>query len=181
MKEKLDSQLSCIAEDMTMWARELKLEHSENNRIKLDANKLTVVAETPHGLIPLGNIGSGENWVGYHLVTYFSLAKWFIEQSRPVGRFLFLDQPTQVYFPAEKSDSGKLSEIEKDGDREAVRNMFLWIFEKVQSLSPDLQVIITDHADIDEEWFQTAVRDQKWRGDSALIPKSWYEPSLDLQ
>jgi len=174
LKEKLTSQLNYIAEDMTRWARELKLEHSEN-RIRLDAGKLTVVADTPYGVIPLSNMGSGENWVGYHLVTYFALAKWFIEQSRPVGSFLFLDQPTQVYFPAEQSESGDLSEIEKDEDREAVRNMFRWIFETVQSLSPGLQVIITDHADIDEEWFQAAVRDEKWRGDFALIPKNWYE------
>jgi hypothetical protein len=179
LKERLNAQLNCIAEDMTNWARELKLEHSEN-RIRLDANKLTVVADTPYGVIPLSNMGSGENWIGYHLVTYFALAKWFIEQSRPVGRFLFLDQPTQVYFPAEKSASGDLSEIENDEDREAVRNMFKWIFEKVQTLSPNLQVIITDHADIDEEWFQEAVIDQKWRGDIALIPKNWYEPDLDL-
>ncbi|MDP3279721.1 MAG: DUF3732 domain-containing protein [Nitrosomonas sp.] len=178
LKERLNAQLSCIAEDMTRWARELKLEHSEN-RIRLDASKLTVVADTPLGVIPLSNMGSGENWVGYHLVTYFALAKWFIEQSRPVGRFLFLDQPTQVYFPAEKSNSGDLSEIEKDEDREAVRNMFRWIFDLVKTLSPNLQVIITDHADIDEEWFQEAVRDQKWRGDFALIPKSWYEPDPD--
>lgn len=180
LKEKLNAQLSCIAEDMTRWARELKLEHSEN-RIRLDVGKLTVVADTPYGVVPLSNMGSGENWIGYHLVTYFALAKWFIEQCRPVGRFLFLDQPTQVYFPAEKSYSGDLSEIEKDEDRVAVRNMFLWIFKTIQTLSPDLQVIITDHADIDEDWFQTAVRDQKWRGDFALIPKNWYEPSLDVQ
>lgn len=177
LKEKLSAQLSCIAEDMTRWARDLKLEHCEN-RIRLDANKLTVVAETPYGVIPLSNMGSGENWVGYHLVTYFALAKWFIEQSRPVGRFLFLDQPTQVYFPAEKSKTGDLSEIEKDEDRESVRNMFIWIFEQVKKLNSGLQVIITDHADIDEEWFQTAVRDQKWRGDFALIPKHWYESAI---
>lgn len=178
LKERFNAQLSCIAEDMTRWACELNLEHSEN-RIRLDASKLTVVADTPLGVIPLSNMGSGENWVGYHLVTYFALAKWFIAQSRPVGRFLFLDQPTQVYFPAEKSNTGDLSEIEKDEDREAVRNMFRWIFDTVKTLSPDLQVIITDHADIDEEWFQEAVRDQKWRGDLALIPKSWYESDLD--
>jgi hypothetical protein len=173
LKERLNAQLSCIAEDMTAWARELKLEHSEH-RIRLDANKLTVVSDTPLGVIPLSNMGSGENWIGYHLVTYFALAKWFIEHSRPVGNFLFLDQPSQVYFPSEKSDSGDLSEIEIDEDREAVKNMFKWIFDKVKTLSPNLQVIITDHADIDEDWFQEAIRDKKWRGDFALIPRNWY-------
>ncbi len=174
LKERLDAQLNCISEDMTAWAQELKLGYS-NNRIKLDASKLTVVADTPDGPVPLDKMGSGENWMGYHVVTYLALAKWFIDRSRPVGRFLFLDQPTQVYFPADKSNTGDLSEIEKDEDRLAVKNLFEWIFRVAQELSPDLQVIITDHADIDEPWFQDAVRDQKWRGDHALIPKHWYE------
>lgn len=174
LKERLESQLSCVSEDMTLWARELGLEHSEHP-IRLDASELTVVAETPMGRTPLYRMGSGENWVGYHLVAYLALAKWFIEQSRPVGRFIFFDQPTQVYFPSDMSITGSLDEIEKDEDREAVRHMFEWIFKTVEKLSPNLQVIITDHADIDEEWFQEAVVDTKWRGDEALIPPHWYQ------
>lgn len=174
LKERLESQLSCIAEDMTKWARELGLEHSEHP-IRLDISKLTVVAETPHGRTPLYRMGSGENWVGYHLVAYLALAKWFIEQKRPVGRFIFFDQPTQVYFPSDQDVTGSLDEISDDEDREAVKRMFEWIFKIVSELSPELQVIITDHADIDEEWFQLAVADTKWRGDEALIPKHWHE------
>lgn len=173
VKEKLSSQLSIVAEDMTRWARELGLEHSEH-RIRIDANRLTVVAETPHGLTPLYNMGSGENWVGYHLVAYLALAKWFIEQRRPVARFIFFDQPTQVYFPAENVVSGNLDEIVDDEDRAAVKRMFEWIFRVVAELSPDLQVIITDHAEIDEEWFQAAIGENNWRGDKALIPEHWY-------
>lgn len=174
LKERLESQLSCIAEDMTRWARELGLEHSEHP-IRLDVSKLTVVAETPHGRTPLYRMGSGENWVGYHLVAYLALAKWFIEQKRPVGRFIFFDQPTQVYFPSDQAVTGSLDEINDDEDRKAVKRMFEWIFKVVSELSPELQVIITDHADIDEEWFQTAVADTKWRGNKALIPRHWYE------
>ncbi|ARM82909.1 DUF3732 domain-containing protein [Marinobacter salarius] len=174
LQERLDSQLSLLSEDMTAWARELKLEHSEYP-IRLDVKALTVVAETPHGRIPLSKMGSGENWVGYHLVTYLALAKWFIKQNRPVGRFIFFDQPTQVYFPSDTSVTGDIEEIENDEDREAVKRMFKWIFKVVEQLSPDLQIIVTDHADIGEEWFQNAVVDTKWRGDQALIPVHWYE------
>ncbi|PAV27106.1 hypothetical protein CF392_02785 [Tamilnaduibacter salinus] len=176
LQETLDSQLSLISEDMTAWARDLKLEHSEYP-IRLDIKALTVVAETPHGRIPLYKMGSGENWVGYHLVTYLALAKWFIEQNRPVGRFIFFDQPTQVYFPSEASVTGDLDEIKDDEDRASVKRMFEWIFEVVDQLYPNLQVIITDHADIGEEWFQDAVIDTKWRDEQALIPKHWYEPN----
>lgn len=174
LKERLDAQLSIISEDMTRWARELELEHAEYP-IRLDINKLTVVAETSFGKIPLERMGSGENWVGYHLVTYLALAKWFIKNNRPVGRFLFFDQPTQVYFPSEKAVTGNLYEIEKDEDRKAVKKMFEWLFKVVEKeIGPSLQVIITDHADIDEEWYQSAVADVKWRGNNALIPNHWY-------
>ncbi|MOA24429.1 hypothetical protein D3C78_1451040 [compost metagenome] len=159
---------------MTRWARELGLEHSEHP-IRLDVQKLTVVAETPHGRTPLYRMGSGENWVGYHLVTYLALAKWFIKENRPVGRFIFFDQPTQVYFPSDKAVTGKIEEIESDEDRKAVKKMFEWLFKVVEEeLAPDLQVIVTDHADIEEDWFQSAIVDEKWRGDAALIPKHWY-------
>ena len=174
LKERLESQLSCVGEDMTRWARELGLEHSEHP-IRLDVSKLTVVAETPHGRTPLYRMGSGENWVGYHLIAYLALAKWFIEQKRPVGRFIFFDQPSQVYFPSDQAVTGSLDEINDDEDRKAVKRMFEWIFKVVSELSPDLQVIITDHADIDEEWFQAAIADTKWRGNEALIPRHWYE------
>ncbi|MBC3476556.1 DUF3732 domain-containing protein [Pseudomonas taiwanensis] len=174
LKERLDAQISIISEDMTRWARELGLEHSEHP-IRLDIPKLTVVAETPHGRTPLHRMGSGENWVGYHLVTYLALAKWFIKENRPVGRFIFFDQPTQVYFPSDKVVTGNIEEIEKDEDRKAVKKMFEWLFKVVeQELGPDLQVIVTDHADIEEDWYQSAIADEKWRGDIALIPKHWY-------
>lgn len=174
LKERLDAQISIISEDMTRWARELGLEHSEHP-IRLDIPKLTVVAETPHGRTPLYRMGSGENWVGYHLVAYLALAKWFIKEKRPVGRFIFFDQPTQVYFPSEKAVTGKLDEIESDEDRKAVRRMFVWLFKVVEEeLEGALQVIVTDHADIEEDWFQAAIADEKWRGDTALIPKHWY-------
>jgi hypothetical protein len=66
------------------------------------------------------------------LVSYLALAKWFIRQNRPVGRFIFFHQPTQVYFPSEKSVTGNIDEIEKDEDREAVKKMFVWLFKVVE-------------------------------------------------
>ncbi|MBM9950460.1 DUF3732 domain-containing protein [Pseudomonas aeruginosa] len=174
LKERLDAQISIISEDMTRWARELGLEHSEHP-IRLDIPKLTVVAETPFGRTPLYRMGSGENWVGYHLVAYLALAKWFIKENRPVGRFIFFDQPTQVYFPSDKSVTGNIEEIESDEDRKAVKKMFEWLFKVVEEeLGGDLQVIVTDHADIEDDWYQSAIADEKWRGDTALIPKHWY-------
>ena len=173
LAEKLDSQLNLIGNDMTRWARELKLEHSDCP-IKLDLKRLTVIAETPEGKVPLYQMGSGENWVGYHLVTFMALAKWFKHRDRPTPRFVIFDQPTQVYFPTDVDVTGDIGEIEVDEDRLAVKQMFKWLNDLIiNEFNSEFQIIVTDHADIDEEWFQDCVQDKKWRGQEALIPQSW--------
>jgi hypothetical protein len=177
LAEKLDSQLSLIGNDMSRWAKELRLEHSECP-IKLDIKRLTVVAETPEGRVPLYQMGSGENWVGYHLVTYMALAKWFKKRKRPVPSFVFFDQPTQVYFPTDIDVTGNINEIAVDEDRLAVKRMFKWLHDLIEGeFGGDFQIIVTDHADIDEQWFQDCIQDKKWRGTEALIPLSWIESS----
>ncbi|ROR70440.1 uncharacterized protein DUF3732 [Vibrio crassostreae] len=180
MRDKLEAQLNIIARDMTKWAEELNLEHSEHI-IRLDPVKLTVVADTPDGRVPLNQMGSGENWVGYHLVTLLALAKWFITENRPVPNFLFLDQPTQVFFPADSEGKKDLDAELKDEDREKVKRMFKLIDSVVNSLNLNLQVIVTDHADLTESWFQESVITPKWRGGEALIPIDWLEDKSGQQ
>ena len=49
----------------------------------------------------LYEIGSGENWMGYHVAFFLSLHQKFVfTQKSPVFPFLIIDQPTQVYFPS---------------------------------------------------------------------------------
>ena len=61
-----------------------------------------MVADGTDGPIPMERMGSGENWVGYHLIAHFALHRWFAERHRPVPRFVFIDQPSQVYFPEDE-------------------------------------------------------------------------------
>jgi hypothetical protein len=170
VQERLDSILSILSRDMTKWAELLKLEHSQYP-LRLDLRHLSVVADTDDGPIPMGRMGSGENWVGYHLITHFALHKWFTQKNRPVPRFLFIDQPSQVYFPADKWAGGLMEDID-DKDREAVGRMYRLALDIVHDLSPRLQIIITDHADIREQWFQDHVV-ERWRGDKKLVPDDW--------
>ena len=116
-------------------------------------------------------MGSGENWVGYHLIGHLALHEWFTTRSRPVPRFLFLDQPSQVYFPPEKDVDGSISMFDED-DRNAVLRMFRFVFDVVEAIAPGFQVIITEHADIKEDWFQSAIV-ERWRGGLKLIPDDW--------
>ena len=80
--------------------------------------------------IPMDRMGSGENWVGYHLIGHLALHSWFVEHARPVPRFLFLDQPSQVYFPPEKDVDGSINALQND-DRIALLRIFQLIFDVV--------------------------------------------------
>jgi hypothetical protein len=170
VRERLESVTSILGQRMTQWARDLGLEHSKFP-LRLDLKNLTIVADTADGPVPMARMGSGENWVGFHLIAHLALHHWFVERARPVPRFLFLDQPSQVYFPAEKDVDGSMSLVSED-DRLAVSRMFRLIFDAVKEVAPGLQVLITEHADINDDWYQAAVV-ERWRGGLKLVPEDW--------
>ena len=171
--EKLESILSLIDCEMTKWARQLELEHSERP-LRFNLKKLTIIADSPDGPIPMERMGSGENWVGYHLIGHLAFHKWFAQQARPVPHFLFLDQPSQVYFPSEPAEDRSVEDLDDD-DRMKLKRMFEMVFATVESVTPAFQVVITEHADINEDWYQDAVR-ERWRGGLKLVPDDW--PSI---
>ena len=77
VEERKQSALSRIQVDMTEWAKVLQLEHCDNP-YRLDLNKVTVVVDKPERPVPLKQLGSGSNWVGVHLISYFALQQFFI-------------------------------------------------------------------------------------------------------
>ena len=168
--ERVDSITSILSGRMTDWARSLDLEHSQSP-LRLDVKKLTIVADTSDGPVPMERMGAGKNWVGYHLIGHLGLHQWFVERGRPVPRFLFLDQPSQVYFPPETDVDGSLVSVSED-DRAAVSRMFQFVFDVVRLVAPEFQVIVTEHADINEGWFQDAVV-ERWREGRKLVPEDW--------
>ncbi|MBK8293114.1 MAG: DUF3732 domain-containing protein [Flammeovirgaceae bacterium] len=113
----------------------------------------------------------GENWVGYHLIAHFALHKWFTTKNRSVPRFLFIDQPSQVYFSPDKGLDWQSGDV-RDEDHEAVGRMFNLAYTVANELSPKMQIIITDHADINEKWFQDSVI-ERWRTGVKLVPVEW--------
>ena len=168
------SVLNILGLQMTEWANKLELEF-HGNPYRLDINRLTVIADRGGRPISMSqSMGGGENWLGCHLIALLALHKYFIEQKRPVPGFLFLDQPTQVYFPPEKYKSmeGDIAEI-TDEDREAVSRVFEFLFDVCEQLFPNLQIIVTDHANLNTTRFQDALIEDPWRGGRALIPAHW--------
>ena len=169
---RLESILSLVSAQITSLARKLEIEHSDSP-MRLDLKKLTIVADhADDGPIPMPKMGSGETWVGLHLVTHLALHNWFFKKQRPVPQFLFLDQPSQAYFPPDTSAETVREQTEATNpDRQSVIRMFKLIVEETKNF----QVIVTEHADIREDWYQALVRENWWDGKQKLVPVEWIE------
>lgn len=167
LEGRLNSVLSVLSYEITGMARRLELEHS-SHPIRLDLKKLTVVADTESGPLPLERMGSGENWVSLHLITHLVLHRWFTRKNLPVPHFVFFDQPTQAYFPPDVTD-----EKVRNSDMESVLRMFQLIADIVEDAG--FQVIITEHADIQESWYQGMVSEKWWDGITKLVPLEWID------
>jgi len=174
--EKLISILSKINLQMSKWVEKLDVEYKDSP-IRFDINKLTIFADTANKPIGLAQMGSGANWVSYHLLIHFALHQHFIQSQRPVPHFLMLDQPSQVYFPPEK-DIDNTGEIKESADEVAVKQMFEFIIDTTAGMEGRFQIIITDHAFLKTDKFREHVR-EVWRDGLKLIPEDWYKEATN--
>ncbi|MGO2234436.1 DUF3732 domain-containing protein [Marinomonas sp. UCMA 3892] len=144
--------------------------------------------------IYLRSMGSGANWLYCHVTLFLALHKYFAElgEKCAIPSVLFLDQPTQVYFPNFKRDNSESFEAQKakeneqrsaneravDEDVVAVENLFSQLsnycneIEKVYGFSP--QIIVTDHADeltlTNGVLFESLVNGNRWRTRGLIYP-----------
>ena len=79
---------------------------------------------------------------------------------------MFLDQPSQVYFPSERD--------EKKTDWNEVRRIYQFVIDRTAELHNQLQVIIVDHADLEEDSFREFILENWWSSDKNLVPVDWY-------
>lgn len=169
MEERLTTALSIVGRDITNYARQLQLEHGDNP-LRLDRKNLTVVADTMHGPLSLPQIGSGENWVGYHVAAHLALHNLFRANHRPVPAFLMLDQPSQAHYPPDR-DVGQISGRE-DEDQLAVTRLYRLLWEYCNGHQDSLQIIVTDHVELLQDWFRDSIV-QRWRDGIKLVPTTW--------
>lgn len=168
--ERLMTALNLVGRDLTAFATQLGLEHGENP-LRLDLKHLTVVADTDDGPLSLAQMGSGENWVGYHVAAHLSLHKLFHRRERPVPGLLMLDQPSQAHYPPERDEGGRIEGL-PDEDQAAVRQLFRLLHQYCVDLNPGMQIIVADHVELLDGWFRSAIA-ERWRDGIALVPMTW--------
>lgn len=173
--ERLASIINIISNQMNQYIQELEAEFAEYP-FRLDLTNLTVVADRPERPVPMNKTGGAANHLAYHLSALLALHHFTTNNKRPMPSFLFLDQPTQVYFPSEdvyKRVSGSIEETERDSDLEKVRKLFSMLYHFTTKESPGFQIIITEHANLRDQWFQESMIEQPWTKPPALVPDDW--------
>jgi hypothetical protein len=177
-EELLASVLNLVSNQIGSYVTELEAEFSEF-RFRFDLNRLTVVADRPDRPVPMHKTGGGENHLAYHLGALLGLHRYALNNRKPMPSFLFLDQPTQVYFPSEQTyrdASGRVEDTERsDADLEKVRTLFSVLNRYVEVDAPGFQIIVTEHANLRDDWFQDAIVETPWTKPPALVPDTWDE------
>lgn len=152
---------------------------------------------TPDGeKIYLRSMGSGANWLYCHVTLFLAMHKYFAElgEKCAIPSVLFLDQPTQVYFPNFNRDNSATFEEQKtqeaeqrislnisqniDEDIKAVENLFSQLSTYCNELELNNgfcpQIIVTDHADnltLDNRVeFESLVNGNRWRTRGLIHP-----------
>jgi hypothetical protein len=113
----------------------------------------------------LRSMGSGANWLYCHLTLFLALQRYFCSLGAhcSIPSILFVDQPSQVYFPSVLDTASKFSPqdlAEKEGDARkrpvdddvrAVTNLYSQLVrfceETLRATGIQPQIIVTDHAD----------------------------------
>lgn len=160
-----------------------------NLKFSLDTYDLWHMSDTRK--IFLRSMGSGANWLYCHLTLFLALHRYFcsLDKRCSIPSILFLDQPSQVYFPSVLDTANEFlpEEIAKkegdtrkrtfDEDIKAVENLYSQLVkfcdETLKETGIEPQIIVTDHADnltLDGDVsFESLVQGRRWRGEHGFI------------
>jgi len=145
-----------------------------NDPAELNVDDLTIRVTGTSGRPDfLWEIGSGANWLSYHIAAMLGLHELFLSmQGSPVPSVLVLDQPSQVYFPrtlAKEVSEGDDPELQSDEDVAAVRKVFETLARATKT-SKSLQILVLDHAS-EDVWGDVDLQVvEEWRNGKALVP-----------
>lgn len=182
-QDRLNAAIDKVSARIADYAKSLRLEHATEN-VRLNTRELTLQFRPLSGRTDfLWEVGSGQNWVGYHIAGLLALHEHFngLPQN-PVPRFLMIDQPSQVYFPEAwptmDQTPGGNKPSERSPDIEGVRRIFAALSEFMTVLKGQFQVIVTEHAgSITWQGIDNIHLVANWREghDDFLIPAEWQE------
>lgn len=181
IEKKIDTALRTIASN-TMKLIPLLDSERPNDPVKVDYKNLTIIVSATDGRDDyLWEIGSGSNWLAYHIAATLAFQMYFASmQMSSVPNFIVYDQPSQVYFPQKLAIKENEIEIDPqlgDEDRIAVKKIFKTMSSAMKMVKKPMQIIVLEHAD-SSVWGDVELVHEvcEWRGNAhKLIPEEWIE------
>ncbi|MEA5008170.1 DUF3732 domain-containing protein [Clostridium tyrobutyricum] len=179
IEKKIDTAIRTISSN-TMKLIPLLDSERPNDPIKIDYKNLTVIVSSDDGRDDyLWEIGSGSNWLAYHIAVTLAFQVFFSNMAMSsVPNFIVYDQPSQVYFPqklAAKEDDKDIDPKLDDEDRIAVEKIFKTMASAITMGNKPMQIIVLEHAD-ESVWGNVEKIHEvcEWRGENQkLIPEEW--------
>lgn len=148
-----------------------------NDPLELSITDLTLCVKGVEREDFLWEIGSGANWLSYHVAVSLALQQFFIEsRQNPVPSFLVYDQPSQVYFPRKlaRPTAPNDDPAIEDEDIEAVQKVFRTFGQVTTTLKQRLQLLVLDHASSSVWGGIPGVHAvEEWRDGRKLVPTDW--------
>jgi hypothetical protein len=177
IKNRLGRALSVVNNNASRLLPDLDTERPDDP-VQLIINDLSLKIVGREREDYLWEIGSGANWLSYHVALSLALQQLFLSgPSYPVPSFLVYDQPSQVYFPKRLADRGEAEDSDpkwRDEDREAVKKVFQVLASAVGQADGRLQIIVLDHA-AENVWGDISgiTLVEEWREGRKLVPVEW--------
>lgn len=187
-REVVQATLEKFTTVVAFYVDRLRLERA-GDPVQLNIKELMLKVLSRDGRADaLWEIGSAENWMGYHVATMLALHELFLEQADgPVPTFLMIDQPSQAYFPdrwpGDATDTSESTENEAERELErrsediaGVHRVFETLALAIERCKGKLQIIVTEHAG-EITWRSVSGVNLvgNWRPgkDQYLIPQDW--------
>ncbi len=164
-----------ISNLIKVYANIFGVERSDSD-IRLDIDNLTLKFIKDGKSDYLWEIGSGHNYMAYHISTILALHEYFIglQLNNKTPSFIVFDQPSQVYFPELKNETNI-----NDDDIVKVKNIFKAFSEFNKRVKKKVQIIVLEHTG-ENSWsdYNNVLMKKRWREDeedNALIPREWLD------
>ncbi|MEG1615926.1 MAG: DUF3732 domain-containing protein [Bacteroidales bacterium] len=176
LDRKQKNILNQISASIKHYAKIFEAEYCDDD-IQLNIENLTLKFVSGNREDFLWEIGSGHNFMSYHISTILAIHEYLLTlaDKNKVPTFIIFDQPSQVYFPELKK-----GELAEDEAVLKVKRIFKVLSEFKNRTASKVQTIIIEHAGENSwnEYPNDVKLIRNWHGDledNALIPKQWID------
>lgn len=189
-KSKMKESERTINKYMNEIGNKLEFENSyKPTNLKFSLSTFELWNDMNGKKVYLRSMGSGANWLYSHISLFLALQYSFCKNKMCIiPPILFLDQPSQVYFPnfidsSENFDYQRLvndirkEEKQADEDLQAVTELFNVLNDHCIDINKEFgffpQIIVSDHADnlkITNGDFEQLVNGRRWRNRGFIDP-----------